>query len=225
MTFNNICHAGVVALALCLAACSGGGPNTATAVSAAVASPIATSSAPPQHASPATKAGPPDARPDEFVTGTLCTRPDQVVFSCPLEKTNKIVSICATGNAAPHRFYYAFGKTNAPELVYPPKGDFTTALNRTGQIYAGGTGSEAYSFHRGGFEYITFTLSGKGFSEAGILVRHVGADRAILHLPCDQTRLMEVNNSALDDELLQLRPEPDLKYALPDYDYQPGENQ
>lgn len=223
MITHRIRYASIATLALSLAACSGAGSSGATAVVATVAAPPPSSAMFPRQTGSIIPTTSPSTKPTEFVTGTLCTRPDQVVFSCPLEKTNKIVSICAAGDAAPHRFYYAFGRANTPELVYPTKGSSAAALNRTGQIYAGGMGSEEYSFHRDGFEYITFTLSGKGFRDAGILVRQVGADQVTLHLSCDQTRLIETKNRALDDELLQLKPEPDLKDGLPYYP--PKENQ
>lgn len=218
MILNNIRYASLTTLALSLAACSGTGSNGATAISAAAASPPATSAMPQRPTGPVTPMVSPGTKAAEFVTGTLCTRPDQVVFSCPLEKTDKIVSICAAGNAAPHRFYYAFGKANAPELVYPPRletGD--ELLNRTNLIFAGGTGGVAFSFHRSGFEYITFLISGKGFRNYGVMVRRDGMPRANLHLQCRSESIYETKNNSLYREVFDLKPDKDLKYGLPYY--------
>lgn len=218
MTLHHPRFACVAALALSLAACGGGNPNGATAISAAAASPRPLPAISPQSAGPVTPVVSPGAKPAQFVAGTLCTQPDQVVFSCPLEKTDKIVSICAAGSAAPHRFYYAFGRANAPELVYPSKSDpATDQLYRTNLVYAAGTAGDAYSFHKHGFEYIAFTLSGKSFINNGVIVRHVGADRAIMHLKCNDDRTVQSENDEILEETLKLKAAEDLKDGLPIY--------
>lgn len=215
MASSNLRWAGLAAIVLSLAAGNGSGPSVAFALPVAAAAPPSASTAPLRRATASASAGADDT---DFVPGTLCTRPDQVVLSCPLEHTDKIVSICAAGAAAPHQFYYAFGTAGRPELVYPPKGDHAMApLRRTSNIYAGGTGSEEFSFHRGGFEYIAYSISGKSFSDAGVLVRRTGADDAAFHSKCDKARLVESNNLGLTEELVRLEPEPDLEGGLPYY--------
>lgn len=212
MTINYIHCASVATFALSLAACSGGGPNATAAISAAAAAPPAATGRLPQGsglAKPGAKAG-------EFVAGTLCTKPDQIVFSCPLERTNKIVSICAAGNAAPHRFYYAFGKAGAAKLVYPSKTDVGgAALNRTYLVFAGGTGGYAFSFHHGGYEYITYSISGQRTHDGGVLVRRDHMGRAETKLECKPNEIVESKNDALIRESLDLKPESDLSSGLP----------
>lgn len=216
MTLHHPRFACVAALAFSLAACGGGNPNGATAISAAAASPRPLPAISPQSAGPVTPVVSPGAKPAQFVAGTLCTQPDQVVFSCPLEKTDKIVSICAAGSAAPHRFYYAFGRANAPELVYPEKYENGThALNRTYLIFAGGTGGYAFSFHRGGFEYMAYSISGKGAHDGGVLVRRGQANHAEIQFECKADGITESRNDALIRESLKLKPASDLLNGLP----------
>lgn len=54
---------------------------------------------------------------------TLCTPTEEVVFSCPLQRTAKVVSVCASPRllASPSKGHlvYRFGKLGAVELEFP----------------------------------------------------------------------------------------------------------
>jgi hypothetical protein len=54
---------------------------------------------------------------------THCTSTEEVVFSCPLQRTAKVVSVCASPRlqASPSKGYlvYRFGKLGAVELEFP----------------------------------------------------------------------------------------------------------
>lgn len=138
-----------------------------------------------------------------YVEGSLCTKPDQVVFSCPLLKSRKIVSICASGNAAPHHFYYAFGKPRAVELTHSADtGELSSGFARARLFFAGATGGYAYSFTNGSnYKYILYSISGTGFDVAGVLVKRLGDLRALSDTRCEPGKLEETNNDELQNEL------------------------
>ena len=169
----------------------------------------------------------PASDPPLYVDGSLCTKPDQIVFSCPLAKSGKIVSICAAGSAAPHRFYYAFGKPRAAAFIYPSKnGDEMSSIHATKQSYAS-SWSTVYSFTKQGYRYMVSATEGMAFigeggkqglrspyHDGGLLVQKIGDDKVVLEMDCAG------NTTHYDDKLIQdssqeLKPDPDLKNRLP----------
>jgi hypothetical protein len=140
---------------------------------------------------------------DVYVAGSLCRKPDQILFSCPLAKSSKIVSICAAGMTAPHRFYYAFGTSDAIELTYPAESGSTNAFKRTLLMYPGGTGAYAYSFVQEDFKYVIYAISGAGLDTGGIVIKRENALRALATLECAQNKLEETSNESLFDETLK----------------------
>ena len=56
---------------------------------------------------------------------THCTSAEEVVFSCPLQRTAKVVSVCASPRllASPSKGHliYRFGKLGAVELEFPQR--------------------------------------------------------------------------------------------------------
>jgi hypothetical protein len=138
----------------------------------------------------------------QYVKGSLCTQPDQVVFSCPLAKNGKIVSVCAAGNASPHQFYYAFGRPNAVEMRFPDnasesKNGFFHSFPR----YADGTGAYAYSFVRNEIKYIVYYLSGKyGDTDGGVIVQKSGSRFAMADMECHEGKIIEASDSSLLNE-------------------------
>jgi hypothetical protein len=52
---------------------------------------------------------------------TLCTKDEQVIFSCPVRRAAKIVSVCASKDLTSERGYlqYRFGLPGKIELEYP----------------------------------------------------------------------------------------------------------
>ena len=141
--------------------------------------------------------------PVPYVEGSLCTKPDQIVFSCPLLKTRKIVSVCASGSTAPHRFYYAFGKPRAVEMTYPDDTEnLSGGFMRARLFFAGATGGYAYSFTNGSnYKYALYSISGTGFDVAGVLVKRLGELRALSDARCEPGKLKEANSDDLQNEV------------------------
>src|SRR5579859_3281981 len=95
---------------------------------------------------------------------TMCAKADAVVFSCPLSRGKKIVSMCAAGDiAGGHgRFYYAYGQPGSPELSYPAdRQQADGAFARTHLGFAGNTGGYAYTFVNNGYKYVVYSISGE----------------------------------------------------------------
>ena len=152
-----------------------------------------------------------------YVGRSLCTQPDQIVFSCPLLKSRKIVSVCASGSAAPHRFYYAFGKPHAIEMTYPSASVTTEAgFSRAFLGFPGGTGGYAYSFVNAGMKYIIYFISGAGFDMGGVIVQKPGELRAISNATCAKAMITEFTGDALLDETLKWKVDDDIHiHGLP----------
>jgi len=155
--------------------------------------------------------------PPLYVDGSLCTKPDQIVFSCPLAKSGKIVSICAAGSAAPHRFYYAFGKPHAVEMTYPSNPeDLNNGFTHSFLMYAGGTGGYAYSFINKEIKYIVYSISGAGFDIGGVAVQKDGELRTMSDMKCVKGMIKEESDQALLDETLKWKVDDDVHgHGLP----------
>lgn len=155
--------------------------------------------------------------PVSYVEGSLCTKPDQIVFSCPLLKSRKIVSVCASGSTAPHHFYYAFGKPRAIEMTYPStSGTTETRFSRAFLGFPGGTGGYAYSFVNEGIKYIVYFISGAGFDTGGVIVQKPGELRAMSEATCAKGMITEFTGDALLDETLKWKVDDDIHiHGLP----------
>ena len=152
-----------------------------------------------------------------YVGSSLCTQPDQIVFSCPLLKSRKIVSVCASGSTAPHHFYYAFGKPRAIEMTYPStSGTTETRFSRAFLGFPGGTGGYAYSFVNEGIKYIVYSVSGAGFDTGGVIVQKSGELRAMSKAACAKGKITESTGDALLDEALKWKVDEDIHiHGLP----------
>lgn len=179
---------------------------------AAVAFPLMPASGTAQGATPAV------ATSSKYVKGSLCTRPDQVVFSCPLAKSGKIVSMCASGSAVPHRFYYAFGRPGSVEMRYADnlpglEGGFSHAYLG----YSGGTAGYAYSFVREKTKYIVYYLSGKyQYAAGGVIVQKVGNVNALADMECSKGKIDAISNRSIFGETSKWKRDGDLEvHGLP----------
>lgn len=152
--------------------------------------------------------------------GTMCEKTDQIVFSCPLAG-GKVVSICAAGGSAQEegvRFYYAFGRPGAPELVYPDKdAGAGNAFSTSHLVYGKSASGIAYSFANGGYVYIVYWISGAGARDGGVLVQRIGAPRAEAEMKCRPGKITESDNDALMDSVMMWGHDPDIEAnGLPD---------
>lgn len=150
---------------------------------------------------------------------SMCAKADQVIFSCPLRKTGKVVSVCAAGDVSrgEGRFYYAYGSPAAPELVYPKK-DHSVAnvFANSRLVYGGAGGGTAYSFVNKGYRYIVYSVSGTGFDDGGVLVQRKGARRAAKDMKCQQGEITESTNDAVINAVTKWKTDPDIEsHGLP----------
>jgi hypothetical protein len=149
----------------------------------------------------------------QYVKGSLCTQPDQIVFSCPLAKNGKIVSMCAAGSASPHQFYYVFGRPNSVEMHYPDNssesnGEFLHSFLG----YPGGTGGYAYSFVKNEVKYMIFYISGAyGYIDGGVAVQKSGSPNALANMKCSKGKINTTSNHSLLDETRKWKMDDDLE--------------
>lgn len=151
----------------------------------------------------------------------LCRADDKIVFSCPLAKSTRIVSICAAnaGSKGEPQFYYAFGRPGAIELRFPAAGTAdNTAFTRTHLGFAGNTGGYAYAFTDGGYKYIVYSVSGSGvMREGGVIVQPADGAGAATKLACRSSAITETADDAVIDATLRLKKDADLQtHGLPD---------
>lgn len=157
-------------------------------------------------------------RSSQYVKGSLCTQPDQVVFSCPLTKNGKIVSVCAVGNASPHQFYYASGRPDAVEMRYPEStSELSSGFSHSYLGYSGGTAGYAYSFVRNEMKYIVYYLSGKyKYTNGGVIVLKSGGVNALADMECSKGKIDVISNRSMFDETSKWKRDDDLKvHGLP----------
>lgn len=207
----------VATLCIVSAACSAGEPAT---------SPAAAQPAEPQAASsqtiPASDAPPSDKSASMVETSapsstpsSVCSAGDEVVFSCPLATGSKIASICASKSAAGTEpgFYYAFGRSGAPELRFPASGHTdNAAFGRTHLGFAGNTGGYAYSFSNAGYKYIVYSVSGAESSrDGGVIVQPSDQSKSLFKLACRSTAITETRDESVIDATLRLKKDPQIQ--------------
>jgi len=136
---------------------------------------------------------------------TLCASMDKVVFSCPLGNGKKIVSMCASGDAGQGhgRFYYAYGRPSTPELVYPAKDEPSDGVfMRSHLVYGGASGGTTYSFVKGGYKYIVYSIAGTGFHDGGIIVQRPGGAGVAKRTQCQSSKIVESQDDGIIDATL-----------------------
>jgi hypothetical protein len=137
---------------------------------------------------------------------TMCAKPDDVVFSCPLDKSKKIVSMCVANGATSSkgRFYYAYGHDGAPELVYPASGQPSDgAFTRTHLGFAGNTGGYAYGFNNKGFKYTVYSISGESnLQRGGVIVQRASDSKVVAKMSCQAGKITETESDPIIDATL-----------------------
>ncbi|QOT78824.1 hypothetical protein [Cupriavidus basilensis] len=114
---------------------------------------------------------------------SLCTKDEQVAFSCTV-KGNKLVSLCASPDLSKTKGYvqYRFGKKGAVELAYPKLTDDPRKHFRWGVTAYSGGGTDYFRFSNGGYDYVVYAGSGKGWEKEGLVVEK--DQKRIASLPC-----------------------------------------
>ena len=149
---------------------------------------------------------------------SLCASDEQAAFTCPLNHSHKIVSLClAPGAAKPPAARYVFGTMSHLELVYPSSGMSSTDFMQAHLSYAGATGGNAYSFVTNSTKYVVYQVSGTGFDDAGVIVQHVGSIRSFADLKCRPDTAADAVSFDAFTRIKTWKPDPDLNGRnLPD---------
>ncbi len=91
---------------------------------------------------------------------THCTSAEEVVFSCPLQRTAKVVSVCASPRllASPSKGHltYRFGKLGAVELEFPEDKAGSPAKFAHAHYFRAHTDRTQLRFTSGDFTYELF---------------------------------------------------------------------
>jgi hypothetical protein len=134
---------------------------------------------------------------------TLCASTDKVVFSCPLGNGQKVVSMCASSGAK--RFYYAYGRSAAPELVYPARDQSSDgAFTRTHLGFAGNNGGYAFAFVNGAYRYIVYSTSGSNNQQdGGVIVQRSGNGGVAKKMQCQSSKIVESQDDGVIDATLK----------------------
>lgn len=141
---------------------------------------------------------------------SLCAAAETVVFSCPLAHRSRVVSLCASPNA--QAFRYVFGQPSKPELVFPTEADDgAEPFHGTHLTFGGATGGTAYSFTKGGYKYVLYSISGTGLRDGGVLVQRVGDAHALSDMKCQEGKITESESDAIIDATMAWKPDPDIR--------------
>ncbi len=91
-------------------------------------------------------------------TNTLCARDERVIFSCPVKRPAKIVSLCAAKDLTSDRGYlqYRFGLPGKIELEYPKDRQGTQQKFQYMHYFRAQVDETEISFQINGYEYQIF---------------------------------------------------------------------
>jgi hypothetical protein len=89
---------------------------------------------------------------------TLCAKDERVIFSCPVNRPAKIVSICASKELTAERGYlqYRFGLLGKLELEYPRERQGTQAKFQYSHYFRAQFDMTSINFTIDGYEYSVF---------------------------------------------------------------------
>lgn len=89
---------------------------------------------------------------------TLCAKDERVIFSCPVKRPAKIVSVCASKNLTSDQGYlqYRFGLPGRIELEYPKDRKGTQEKFQYMHYFRARFDTTSISFNLDGYEYSVF---------------------------------------------------------------------
>jgi hypothetical protein len=89
---------------------------------------------------------------------SLCATNERVIFSCPVKRPAKIVSVCASKDLASDRGYlqYRFGLPGKVELEYPKDRTGTQQKFKYSHYFRAQFDTTSLGFTIGGYEYSVF---------------------------------------------------------------------
>jgi hypothetical protein len=132
---------------------------------------------------------------------SLCGQSERVLFSCVLENTKKIASLCASANVSETdgHFYYAHGSKASPDLVFPidRTGSMST-FKRAHLMFAGNTGGYAYSFDLDGDTHAIYSISGsEGLENQGVAIFKDDFKKVHDIQQCDPSTVIQSDDESL----------------------------
>ena len=91
----------------------------------------------------------------EFAATTLCAADEQVIFSCPIKRPAKLVSLCASKDLTKTKGYlqYRFGLPGTVELEFPKTRESTQVAFKYKHYFRAQVDSTEISFTNAGYEY------------------------------------------------------------------------
>ena len=116
---------------------------------------------------------------------SLCARDERIIFSCPVKKPAKIVSLCASKNLSADQGYlqYRFGLPGKIELEFPKERTGTQQKFQYTHYFRAQVDLTEISFSNNGYEYqITDDYSGEekpAQSTQGIMVTAPGKPKEV----------------------------------------------
>ena len=89
---------------------------------------------------------------------SLCTKDERVVFSCPLRRSTKVVSLCSSQKLTKDAGYlqYRFGVPGKVELEFPDVRDESRKAFKYSHYFRAKVDSTEVSFSRNGYTYAVF---------------------------------------------------------------------
>ncbi|HKE57402.1 MAG TPA: hypothetical protein VKB46_11890 [Pyrinomonadaceae bacterium] len=127
------------------------------------------------------------SRPDlQKVTATLCDSGEQVIFSCPLKRSTKIVSLCASKDLSKQAGYlqYRFGAPGRIELEFPQSRSGSQQQFQYSHYFRAQFDLTAITFANDGYEYSIFhDYNGEekpAVAESGVRVTAKGKENSLL---------------------------------------------
>jgi hypothetical protein len=94
-------------------------------------------------------------QPGNLQAGTLCAKDERVIFSCPVKRPAKIISLCASKDLAAETGYlqYRFGLPAKVELEYPQDRTGTQQKFHYTHYFRAQVDMTEISFTNNGYEY------------------------------------------------------------------------
>jgi hypothetical protein len=95
------------------------------------------------------------SQPTGLQPGTLCARNERIIFSCPVKRPAKIVSLCASKDLTSERGYlqYRFGLPDKVELEFPKDRTGTQQKFQYTHYFRAQADLTEVSFSSNGYEY------------------------------------------------------------------------
>jgi hypothetical protein len=115
--------------------------------------------------------------------GSLCVEGEKVVFSCVIQKSAKVVSLCASPDLARDRGYlqYRFGLPGKLELEYPHNKESSTQAFKYNHYFRAQVDLTEISFSKDNFQYTVFDdYNGEekpAIKRQGVTVTPSGSDK------------------------------------------------